>query len=185
MMIVNFSEKDSVKTIAQGAIIITIIIICLVFIRGVFNILNSIFIPLAIYLFSIDQKVKGVLMFFIALLVICILFFYTQIIFLTLYFLIAQILTIMKRLKSSRVKSIIILSVFNSITFWVAIILTDFIFGLNINHFMLTIFSGNQLLYIVLLFAEGIFSSVILILVSDALHKRLVLTKSESSLGVH
>ncbi len=177
------SIKITVRTIAQGALIITFIILCFLFIRGVINILNSVLVTLAIYFFSLNKPARGIIVFLSALFVVCILFFSTQIIFLTLYFLISQILVLLKRLKWHKIISILALTIFNSIAFWGAIVFTDLIFGLRINQFMLTILNGNILLYIALLIAEGFFSGLILIVVSDSLYKRLVNINSESSPG--
>lgn len=167
------SKNIAIKSITQGAFTLVLIFLCFFFITGVLNILNALFVPLLVFLFSQNKKIKEILMLFIGSLVICILFFDTQLIFLGLYFFIGQMLLIMKKRKLPRSVSILLLTVFNALTFWGALITTDFIFGLNLNNFMIMMFNGNSIMYVMLFVTEGLITSILLTLISDIAYRRL------------
>ncbi len=161
-----------IKSVAQGSLVIAIIVVSFFLIRGAINILNALIVPTAIFVFSMNKKRRDIFALFLSLVMFCMLFFQTQIVFLCLYFGIAQILLIIKRRRMPRAVSIILLSLFNASTFWAAILLTDQLFGLGLNRIMLIMYNYNRLLYTLLFIVEGSFASIILLFVTSNVYKR-------------
>ena len=113
------------------------------------------------------------MIFFWTVLIICILFFSSQIVFLFLYFIMAQFLIAFKNNHISKTKAMILLCLFNALTFYGATVLTDLIFGLQINQLMIMILKGNYILYAFIILLEGLLVAAALIQIFSIANKRL------------
>jgi hypothetical protein len=159
------------STITQGALTVTLIFVYFLLFKGVANILNALLVPLTLYVFSRGRKMSEVLAVYSVLVLICALFLNLQIIFILFYCGIAYLLSFLSNKNYHTVVSLLILAFAVSLSFWVAIMLTDYIFLTHINAIMMKILKGNLFAYALMLFAEGSLVALSLFFLSKKINK--------------
>lgn len=91
----------------------------------------------------------------------CFIFFKVQIIFVLAYCIIALLLMGLNKKSFGWLLSVALLTVAISVSFFMALIMTDFIFGTQINILLIRMLGGNLIAYSLLLLCEGLLISLI------------------------
>jgi len=141
--------------------------------KGTTNIFNALLVPLVLHLNIINQKWKEIFGIFGALFLVCFILFKVQIIFLLFYCAIALLLLLLRNKRIPTLLSVTVLTVALSLSFWIAIVITDYVFLTHMGDIMLRVFNGNYLVYMGMLFVEGALVGSCQIFVSRAFYKRL------------
>jgi hypothetical protein len=154
------------SSITQGALVIALIVVFFLFFKGVTNILNALLVPLSLFIFSINKKYSETLLVYLAVFFICVFFFNLQLLFFIFYCAIAFILKVLIHKNINLFLSAVILSITSTIAFWLAIMMTDYIFLTQMGRIMLELLDGNIFVYALMLTAEGILVGVSQLLLS-------------------
>lgn len=165
--------KTENSTITQGAITLGIICGFFVLFRGVTNIFNAFLVPISLYVYLKGKKKRDIWVMYLLVIIFCGIFFNMQLIFITFYCGISLLLNILNQKNLNKMLSVLILSIVVSLSFWIAIILTDFLFLTHINEIMITILNGNILVYSMILYIEGLVIGTSLLFMSRRLNKLL------------
>ncbi len=173
-MTLNFNLKNvHTKSITFGALAVALVIVSFTLFKGVTNILNALLVPLALSLVSLKLRKMEIITILICVILICFFFFYLQLFFIFFYCAISILLVFLSNKKVKSVLSVLILTVATSLSFWIAIILTDAVFATKMNTIMLNVFKGNYSLYSTMLLVEGLIVSVAMFLLFRAVSKRM------------
>lgn len=150
----------NLKMLARGAIAVGLILVFFTLFKGATNILNALFVPLTLFITTINCKKKDLFIIFAALMIMCIALFNMQIIFMSFYFILALILIKFDKLNLRSFLHIIILATIICIGFYISIRLTDLIFLTKIYEIMIRVLKGNLALYFSILFIESLLVSL-------------------------
>ena len=149
------------KTITRAAMTLTLIFICFSIFKGTTNILNALFIPLVLYFGLYKLRSREFIAVTIATMLFCFIFFKVQIIFVLAYCIIALLLMGLNKKSFGWLLAVALLMVAISVSFFMALIMTDFIFGTQINILLIRMLGGNLIAYSLLLLCEGLLISLI------------------------
>lgn len=142
--------------IAKGAIAVSLCIVSLLLFKGYMNILNALFIPLALAIFSADMETKELPVLYGVLFLCCFILFPVQVIFVVFYILIAFSIRLYTKKNIRTIIAWLILSLQTALFFTFAIFLTDMVFSTKMLDIMLNTVRGNiSIVFAVILF-EGI-----------------------------
>ena len=167
-MISRSKISIEVSTITKGALMLALIYIFFFLFKGVTNIFNAFLVPITLYVFSKGKNRQEKLLIYGVLITFCALFYNIQVVFVTFYCAIAYLLNSLNNNKKlNKVFTIIILSTAISLSFWVAIILTDYIFLTRINAIMMQVLKNNIIAYGIIFFIEGAVIGLILLFLSN------------------
>ena len=161
------------NNITQSALSLALIVICFLLFRGVTNILNSILVPLVLYLNIRGQSWKVYITTMLGLVLLSILFFKHQIIFSILYGILALLLLKTIKGKKPFLIKVSILSIGAWVGFITAILVTDFILGTKIMTALLSIAGGLYAGVIVLIAVEALIVGTLLVLITPTIENRL------------
>lgn len=161
------------KTITRGALAVALIYVCFLMFKGATNILNALFVPLIIYLVTLESSKKDTLALYGMIFLFCALFINIQIFFVLFYCLIASVLTFLYKTKSGKTVTILLLTLTTGSCFWLGIVLTDFVFHTQINSIMLRILNSNVFLYVMIILIEAGIVSVLLFILSGVFRGRM------------
>ena len=159
------------EKLARGALTLAVITISFMLFRGSTSLLNSIIVPLALYIILYDFTPGEFLTTFIAGLFLVALFFGTQIFFMMIYGLLAFLLLVLAQ--KGIFLRIGLLSSGAVISFIIAIHLTDLILGTAIQQALTSLAGGSQAGFYLLVSGEGILAGVVLAFTSSWLEDRL------------
>lgn len=157
--------------LARGALTLSVIVVSFIFFRGTTSILNSIVVPLALYIFLGDFNIREWVTTLLAALILVAIFFGTQIIFMGAYGLLAFLLSAVSG-KKMLLRTIMLTSG-AVVSFITAIYLTDLFLGTSIQQALTSLVGGDQLNFYFLVLGEGIFTGTVLAFTSSAFEKRL------------
>jgi len=160
--------------ITRGAMSMALIFISFLLFKGVTNILNAFIVPLVLYLCCINQKEKQIFTLYLAVIIFIVLFFKIQVFFIIFYCAVAFILTQLRKKNINTLFSVIVLTIAISFSFWIGIMLTDFIFLTHMNEIIMNVMKGNILRYGIMLIIEGAFVGALQLFVSKIFYKRLI-----------
>jgi hypothetical protein len=164
----------NVGLVAQGALAIAMVTVFFLLFRGVTNIFNALLVPLALYAFSRGNRLEEILTVYAGVLIFVALFFKMQLIFMLLYFVIAFLLDLLLKEEGRHtLMATLTISLAISLGFWVAIVLTDDLFGTRIHDMTLAMLGGNAFAYAIMLWIEGFLVSVGLLYFAEKLAKVL------------
>lgn len=149
------------KTITRAAMSLTLIFICFSIFKGTTNILNALFIPLILYFSLFQLSSREFIAVTIAAILFCFIFFKVQIIFVLAYCSLALLLVWLNNKSCGWLLAVALLTVAISVSFFMALIMTDFIFGTQINFMLIRMLGGNIIAYCLLLLCEGLLISLI------------------------
>jgi len=149
------------KTITRAAMALTLIFICFSIFKGTTNILNALFIPLILYFGLFQLSSREFIAVTIATILFCFIFFKVQIIFVLAYCSIALLLIWLNNKSYGWLLAAALLTVAISVSFFIALTMTDFIFGTQINTLLIRMLGGNIIAYCLLLLCEGLLISLI------------------------
>lgn len=149
------------KTITRAAMALTLIFICFSIFKGPTNILNALFIPLILYFGLFKLSSREFIAVTIATMLFCFIFFKVQIIFVLAYCGIALLLIWLNKKSYGWLLAFALLTVAISFSFFIALTMTDFIFGTQINILLIRMLGGNIITYCLLLLCEGLLISLI------------------------
>ncbi len=165
----------NVGLVAQGALAIAMVTVFFLMFRGVTNVFNALLVPLTLYAFSRGNKLEEILTVYAAVLIFVALFFKLQLIFILLYFVIAFLLDLLLRDGERRhtLMATLTISLAVSLGLWVAVVLTDDLFGTRIYEITLGMLGGNAYAYAIMLWIESFLISVGLLYFAEKLAKVL------------
>lgn len=149
------------KTITRAAMALTLIFICFSIFKGTTNILNALFIPLILYFGLFKLSSREFIAVTIATMLFCFIFFKVQIIFVLAYCSLALLLIWLNNKSYGWLLAVALLTVAISVSFFIALTMTDFIFGTQINILLIRMLGGNIIAYCLLLLCEGLLISLI------------------------
>lgn len=144
------------SALVRAALAVALCIISLTVFRGMLNIINALFIPLIIVVFTTGANKRIILALSAVLLALCLIFFLPQAFFVLLYCLLAAII---KHLLDRRCPLLLILlltTLTSSSGFAAAALVTDFVFSTQIIRLTIGMLNGSILLYAMLLLLEGL-----------------------------
>ncbi|MEI7884888.1 MAG: hypothetical protein WCI30_06010 [Clostridia bacterium] len=161
------------KTITQGALVVALIMVFFLIFKGVTNIFNALLVPLSLYLVAIGKAKRDIFSIYLFFLVMCAIFFSIQIIFAIFYCGIAFLLAQLLAKKTYPLLAVISLAITTTISFGLAISLTDFFFLTEMSKIILRVINNNMITYSLLLLAEGSLVASLLYLTAKIARKRL------------
>ena len=170
-------KKNNVKsitasTIAQGALCLALVVVLFTFFKGVTNIINALFIPIVLYIFSAGKTKVEILAINLSALILVAIVYNFQVFFMLFYCLIAiSYLFLFFKLRGFWI--IIIMSLIISASFLFAVLLTDNVFNLNMMAITIKVFKGSFILYIGILFVEGLIISFLQYFIIRLINKRV------------
>jgi len=156
----------NVKTITRGALSIALICVFFTIFRGPTNIINALLVPLTLYMSVINQKAKDTAVIFSTLFLVCFILFKVQMIFTFFYCILALMLRLFQNKKVPNLIAGIIMTISISLSFWISIIFTDYIFLTHISDIMLRMAHGNYFIYMSVLVFEGALVGISQLLIS-------------------
>lgn len=152
---------------------LAIIYILFLFFKGPTNILNALFVPLTLLIFSFKSNFKERMIFYGTVILFSALFFNVQIFFIIAYCVIAAILRVIHVNRFKILGSILLLTVSVGFLFYLGIVLTDLVFQTQINSIMMNVLNNNILIYSIIIIIEAGFVSVFLYWFSKLFMKRI------------
>ncbi len=169
----NKVQQISIRSITFGALTIALIVVFFSLFKGITNILNAFFVPITLFFYSINRKALELVTVYLAAIVVCALLFNLQLIFIVFYCAIAHILTIINKKSTGIALSIIAFSAIVTLFFWMAILLTDFLFKTHMSEIILKLMNGNRVNYMLLLTFEGTVIGISQVFASRFILKKL------------
>ena len=158
--------------ITRGAIAMALIFVFFSIFKGPTNIFNALLIPITLYLSSINQKKKEIFTLYSAVIIFCLLFFNIQIFFIIFYCFISFLLIIIRENNVSTVLSALILTFAVSLSFLIAMYLTDWFLLTDMIGIIMKVLKGNVFVYGIMLIIEGAFVGISQLFISKMLYKR-------------
>ncbi len=162
-----------VNNLVYNILALTLIYIFFLFFKGPTNILNALFVPLTIFIFSYRNDLRERLIFYGTVILFCALFFNIQIFFVIVYCFIAAVLRIIHVNKFKTISSFLSLTGTVSFFFYLGIVLTDAVFQTNINSIMMRVLDNNIIIYLVMIIIEASVVSILLLWFSRMFVKRI------------
>ena len=164
----------SFRHITRHALAIPIIWICFLLFKGPLNILNALFIPVTIFLFTYSASRKERIMFYMAVILFYALFYNVQLFFIAVYCIIAAALTVIHKRRMNFWAAIPILTLITGLCFWVGIVATDAVFLTEINGLMNRLVGNNLFYYFGIILIEAGFVSVLMYHIANFFLKSLL-----------
>jgi len=158
--------------LTRSALAIPIIVICFLLFKGPSNILNALFVPLTIFIFTYNNTKREVASFYIAIILFCAAFFSVQTFFIGMYCVIACILAFVHKRHMKFFSAFFLLSLTIGLCFWFGILATDAFFLTEINHIMMNILHNNAVYYFAMMSMEAGLVAFLLYGVSNFFLKR-------------
>ncbi|MCR3956934.1 MAG: hypothetical protein NUK57_11615 [Gudongella sp.] len=157
------NNEGKIKTLTMSAFGLALSVLSLLLFRGPISIVSTFLIPAIIVLFS-GNKNGGYVLTSMGLLTVTLLFFPTQIIFVFGYIILGHFLKLLIIDSNQRVKLItlnfILYVIITTLVLFLGIRLTELIFLVPLHTMMLRISGSNPLLYLGILFFEGLLVSI-------------------------
>ena len=166
-----FSSKTSMIT--QGAIGIALIFVYFSLFKGPTNIINALLIPITLFLISIKQRKKDIFVLYAAVFIFCLLFFNLQCFFIIFYCCISFLLIIIREKKIGTALSALILTIAVTLSFFIAMFLTDHFLGTQMIKIIMAVLKGNTFVYGIMLIIEGALVGISQLFISKMLYKRV------------
>ena len=163
----------SIKAITRGALTIALICVFFTLFKGVTNIFNALLIPLTLYLSVLNLRKREIFLIYSALALICFIFFKVQLIFVFFYCLIGLLLCLLHRKKIPFFPSFLFLTVAIGMSFWLSILLTDYLFLTHMNDIMMKALKGSITAYMLMLAFESALVAAGQLMLSKLFYKRL------------
>jgi hypothetical protein len=161
------------KSITHIALSLALIVVFFFLFRGVSNILNSILIPIVLYINVSKFNWQKLLVLVLTATIFSFLFFIQQIFFLFLYVLLAGLLYRVMNSNRSFFIKLIVLSAGTLTGFIVSINLTDLLLGTKIKEALLAITNGNAIWFLGLIVVEAVIVALSLLSVTPRIEKIL------------
>lgn len=152
---------------------LAIIYILFLLFKGPTNILNALFVPLTLLIFSFKSNFKERMIFYSTVILFSALFFNTQIFFIIAYCFIAAILRVIQVNSFKTIGSLLLLTMSVGFLFYLGIVLTDLVFQTRINSIMMNVLNNNILVYTVVIIVEAGIVSVFLFWFSKLFMRRM------------
>jgi len=159
--------------ITRGALAIALIFVYFSLFKGVTNIINAFLVPLTLCVFTMKSKKKEIFIVYLAAILFSLLLFPIQSFFIVFYCGIAFLLLQIHKKNVCNALAILLLTITVSLSFWIAILLTDRVFLMNINGIMMQIFKGNIFAYTFILVFEGAIVGTGQLFLSKSFYKRI------------
>jgi hypothetical protein len=168
-----------INNLVYNIMALTLIYIFFLLFKGPTNILNALFVPLTIFLFSFKNNLRERLVFYGVVIIFCALFFNIQIFFVIAYCIIAAILRIISVNNFKRISSFFTLTLIISFLFYLGIVFTDLVFQTKMNSIMMTILNNNIIIYLMMIIIEASIVSISLLFFTRLFKNRIRLIKPE------
>jgi len=162
-----------IKNITFTALSLALIFVSLTLFRGATNIVNSLTVPVIIYINIREYGIRNFVILVISVLVISILFFFQQLAFIFTYALIALILNLIAKNDYSFFKSSIMISSITTVFFLLGVNLTDLIFGTAITNLYSSILGGRIYAVILIFAVQGAVIGNLLQIIVKSIEKRI------------
>lgn len=178
----HLKSKEQVRKLKLDILVKNIMALSLIYVffllfKGPTNILNALFVPLAIFVFSYTNNLRERLIFYFTLIIFCALFFNIQIFFVIVYCFIAAVLRIINVNKYRKIVAFISLTSSVSCLFYLGIILTDLVFQTKMYSITMNILNNNIVTYLVIILIEASIISILLLFFSKLFKERIYLIK--------
>lgn len=151
----------------------TLVYILFLLFKGPTNIVNALFVPLTLFVFSYKNTLKERLIFYAAVVLFSALFFSVQVFFVLVYCFIAAILSFIEEKKIRKILAFFLLTTSVSLCFYVGLVLTDLFFRTHINAIMMKILDNQLLVYFSIILLEAGVVSIFLIGLSTMFVRRM------------
>ncbi|MFO7814326.1 MAG: hypothetical protein R6V14_01075 [Halanaerobiales bacterium] len=162
-----------IKNLTQAALSLTLIFIFFMLFKGTTNILNSIFVPLVLYINISKFKRKEYIALVTAVLILTFLFFFQQIFFILFYALLGWVLHELFKRKRGFLLKTTVLTIVNFTGFIIIINITDLLLGTTITKALLSIGGGTQLGLVIVFFLEALFVALSFVIIIPRVIGRL------------
>jgi hypothetical protein len=156
---------------------LAIVYILFLLFKGPTNILNALFVPLTLLIFSFKSNFKERLGFYGAVILFSAIFFNIQFFFVIAYCAIAAILRVIQVNRFRTFGSLLLLTVCVGVLFYFGIVLTDLVFSTRISSIMLSVLNNSVLAYALVIIVEAGFVSVFLLWLSGLFMRRFRLNE--------
>ncbi|KAF0091473.1 MAG: hypothetical protein FD141_1262 [Fusobacteria bacterium] len=156
---------------------LAIVYILFLLFKGPTNILNALFVPLTLLIFSFKSNFKERMVFYGTVILFTALFFSVQVFFVIAYCFIAAILRVILVNKFRALGSLLLLTLSVGFLFYLGIVLTDLVFLTRINSIMMNVLNNNVFVYAMVIIVEAGFVSVLLFWFSKLFMRRIRLNK--------
>ncbi len=158
---------------------LTLIYVLFLLFKGPTNILNALFVPLTIFIFSFKNNHRERLIFYGVVILFSSLFFNIQIFFVIVYCIIAVLIRIINDNNFNKINSFLLLTLTVGFLFYLGIIFTDLVFQTKINSIMMTILNNNNIFYLIMILFEASIVSIALLFFTKLFKNRIRLIKPE------
>ncbi|HAE42014.1 MAG TPA: hypothetical protein DCG34_03720 [Clostridiales bacterium] len=148
------------RVLVLGAMNIVLTIVFFTVFRGMLNFLNAFLIPMSMFVFLRDMGYKEMTTVFIATFFMVFVTHQLQIVFFISYGLTALLLIDLNRKVSNAFLSMLIISFFLSLNFFIATVITDFTFMTRIRVVTIAMMGGRTVTYIIYLLIFGLLTSI-------------------------
>ncbi len=149
-----------IRALVLGSFSIVLIIVFFTVFRGMSNFLNAFLVPMTLFVFLKDQSKKEIMTVFIAALFLVLFLFQMQTIFFIFYGLVSMILIELNKKDLSVFLSTIIVTFSLSLSFYLATVMTDYLFMTKIREFTIIMVGGSPMLYALYLLIFGLLMSL-------------------------
>lgn len=166
--------ESSGRNLTTAAMIMAICLVSFSIFRGAANILNALVIPLALAIGKQKLAARFFAAVALALAGLTAILFPMQLVFVVFYCGLAILIQIFLRLRHLAL-AILLHTVAVSISFWLAIMLTDWLFLTEMQPIMLALLNNNYLIYAAMILFEGLIVGSSQIFLARLFRKRLLL----------
>jgi hypothetical protein len=143
------------RALVLGSFSIVLTIVFFTFFRGMSNFLNAFLVPTTLYIFLKELSHKEMVTVFFAALLMVLFLYQLQTIFFIFYGLVALLLIELNKKHFHWIFNILVLSICLSLSFYLATVITDFIFLTRIRSFTIVMAGGSPIVYAMYLSAFG------------------------------
>lgn len=144
------------RALLLGSFSIVLSIVFFTVFRGMSNFLNAFLVPMTLFVFLKGLSYKEMVTVFMAALLVVLFLYQLQTIFFIFYGLVAVLLIKLSRKDFNGIFSTIIISLSLSFTFYLATVITDYLFLTRIRAFTIVMLGGSPVMYAVYLFIFGL-----------------------------
>lgn len=159
------------RLLVLGAMNIVFTIVFFTVFRGMLNFLNAFLIPLSMFIFLRNMRYEEMTTTFIATLLIVFFTHQLQVVFFVSYGLAALLLIVLRKKNTNACFSILIISFFLSLSFYLATVMTDLVFMTRIRAITIAMMGGRTVSYIVYLLIFGFLTSTAIMAAISAIDK--------------
>jgi hypothetical protein len=135
------------RPLVLGSFSIVLTIVFFTFFRGMSNFLNAFLVPMTLFVLLKDHSLKEMVTVFIAAFLIVLFLYQLQTIFFLFYGLLALLLIELNKKHFHWIFNILVLSLCLSLSFYLATVITDYLFLTRIRTFTIAMVGGSPIVY--------------------------------------